>query len=145
MELSGQRPMMYAVVLASVVIISVVGWFGWHVLRTSSIDGKQAEVLVSNFYEQYADFSVDHSVLVRQYGTDALVKQYNDAGSDPHGAGSDPIICAQGLAPISVTGHSTHGSSVDVTVSEAFEPVRTLTVRVVGQDGSLKIDHVTCP
>jgi len=161
----GAVELVMAVVI--VVLLGVVGWLAWDRMQatasktgsstsdstntsqstntnTASINAADAESLVSTFYQKYTAGNGDQVTLIKAYGTASLLADYTTAGDNPEGAGSDPIVCAQALAPTSVTGHVDHGSSVDVTVTEAFNTPKTLTVRVVSQSG-LKIDHVTCP
>lgn len=155
--------------LVIVVLAGVVGWLTWDKLQslpasknssaadtstttssssnsTSSIDGNAAAGLVAEFYGKYAIFGSDREGLIKQYGTANLLNDWNNAGSDPHGAGSDPILCAQAIPEsVTIVGHTVNGSAADVKVNEAFgETTDSLTVSVVNQSG-LKIDHVTCP
>lgn len=114
--------------------------------NTSSIDGNAAASMVAEFYGKYAVFGSDREELIKQYGTTNLLSDWNSASSDPSGAGSDPIECAQAIPEsVTVTGHSVSGSTATVSVKEAFGSTDdNVTVSVVNQNG-LKIDHVTCP
>lgn len=126
--------------LVIVVLLGVVGWLAWDKIQTTK--GADAEKFVSTFYQKYTDFGNDRVTLIKQYGTANLLNDWNQATSGI--VGSDPIVCAQAIAPTNTTGFKVNGSSVDVTVNEAFNTPQTLTVKVVDQNG-LKIDHVTCP
>lgn len=139
---SGFGALVLVMALVIVVLLGVVGWLAWDKIQTAK--GADAEKFVSTFYEKYTDFGNDRVSLIKQYGTANLLNDWNTATSNPYGVGSDPIVCAQAIAPTSVTGYKVNGSSVDVTVSEAFNTPEVLTIKVVDQNG-LKIDHVTCP
>lgn len=114
------------------------------------VDGKAAESFVSNFYKKHYEANGGSNLeaspnpakmisLVQQYGTPKLVSASDDTTD------SDPIVCSQNIAPLSVKGHKVEDSTVKVSVHEAFDktPIN-FTVSVINF-GGLKIDKVTCP
>jgi hypothetical protein len=111
---------------------------------SSTVSGTAAESFVKEFYGKYAVFGSDRLGLIKQYGTATLLAAWNAESSAP--AGSDPVDCAQSIPmKVTVTGHTSTSSGVNVSAKEDFgETSSTLVVAVVDQNG-LKVDHVVCP
>jgi type II secretory pathway pseudopilin PulG len=134
--------------LLAVVIVIVVVVFGFLILKdqNSNVNGDKAKQLVSNFYSQYLKVAGNANAekkLLNQYGTSNLLF-YNEYYLHD----MDAIVCAQDLPERVVTSVASVGTVTTINVTEKSTGVADygpIVIKVINDNGTLKIDGLTCP